>query len=56
MSILLRERESSAIVHNDPGQWRPFDPDVKITLHRRGVCESRLFGHADRDAERVDIP
>jgi len=45
LSILLRERGSSAIVHNDPGSWQPFDPDLPIALTYRGACENRILAH-----------
>jgi hypothetical protein len=45
LSILLRERGSSAVVHNDPGLWQPFDPDVPIALTYRGVCENRFLAN-----------
>jgi hypothetical protein len=45
LSILLRERGSLAIVHNDPGSWQPFDPDLPIALTYRGACENRILAH-----------
>ena len=45
LSILLREHGSLAMVHNDPGLWQPFDPDVPIALTYRGACENRLLAN-----------
>jgi hypothetical protein len=45
LSILLRERGSTAIVHNDAAPWQPFDPDVPIALAYHGACENRLLAN-----------
>jgi hypothetical protein len=48
LSILLRVRGSTAIVHNDHGAWEPFDPDVPMALAYRGACESPLLANVQR--------
>ena len=43
LSILLRRRGSVDVVHNEPGQWQPFDPDLPVAFPYTGACENRRF-------------
>jgi len=51
MSILLRRSGTTAIVTNEPGNWKPFDPATIELTGYRGACENRRFG-ATRHAGR----
>lgn len=57
MSVLLRDRDSDAMVANEPGAfgWEPFDPSKAPTIHYRGLCQSPLLGGARPDSLRTPI-
>ena len=51
LSILLRKQGSSAVVLDDPGNWKAIDLASPIVLPYRGACENRRFGgHVLREA------
>ena len=44
LSVLLRSRGSSAMVHNESASsWQPFDPATPISLPYRGLCQAQIL-------------
>lgn len=52
MSLLLRDRGSSAMVVNEPGSfgWEPFDPARAPSIDYRGFCQAPPFSAAPVDS------
>lgn len=52
MSLLLRDRGSSAMVVNEPGSfgWEPFDPARAPNIDYRGFCQAPPFSIAPVDS------
>jgi hypothetical protein len=50
MSVLLRDRGSTAIVVNDPGHWEPFDAAKPPSISVKGLCQAPLLGLARTDS------
>jgi hypothetical protein len=56
LSVLLRERASTAMVVNEPGAfgWEPFAPDKAPAIAYQGVCQSPLL--AGRRSDSFVVP
>lgn len=57
MSVLLRDRGSSAMVVNEPAAfgWEPFNPASPPAIRQRGLCQAPLLGEARLDSFAVPM-
>lgn len=57
LSVLLRDRGSVAMVHNEPGAsaWEPFKPENAPTIPYLGLCQAPLLGPARLDSFLIPV-